>query len=61
MQRSINLSRSPLSKLLALRAKARAIRPEAQPGKAKSVSAGPPLPMAEQLSRSREARFISWL
>lgn len=61
MQRSISLNRSPLSKLLALRAKARAAKPEAQPVKAKPRSPGPPVPMAEQLSRSPEIRVTSWL
>ncbi len=61
MQRSVSLNRSPLSKLLALRAKARAVKPEVSAGKGKPRSAGPPAPMAEQLSRSPEVRINCWL
>jgi len=59
MQRSVSLNRSPLSKLLALRAKARAIKPRPAAGPAKPKPAGPPAPMAEQLSRSPEIRITS--
>lgn len=60
MQRSIHLNRSPLSKLLARRAKA---RPErlAPAAEVKPRSSGPPASMAEQLSRTPEIRITNWL
>lgn len=59
MQRSVSLNRSPLSKLVALRARARAIKLRPAAGPAKPKPAGPPAPMAEQLSRSPEIRITS--
>lgn len=61
MQRSIHLHRSPLSKLFALRAKVRAIKPEPPAARSKPGSAGPSGPMAERLSRSPEVRITSWI
>lgn len=59
MQRTVNLNRSPLGKLLALRSRAKARPAKATVLARPARSNAPPLPMAEQLSRSPEIRITS--
>lgn len=62
MQRSVNVSRSPLSKLLSLRGKLRLPKVRSRGGPKQSPkSQGPPEPLCEKLSRSDEMRVTSWL